>query len=77
MSKIRTIITILAFFVALPATLYAVDTTETFAPGIVTDYELYYSYGWNKLGKAHGLEFLIGGGPTESLSYFITGAYVT
>lgn len=55
--------------------IYALDTTECFTPGIATDFEAYYSYGWNKDGKAHGFDFLIGGGFTETLSYYIAGAF--
>lgn len=53
---------------------FAIDTTECFSPGIATDFEAYYSYGWNKEGKAHGLDLLIGGGIMETLSLYISGA---
>jgi opacity protein-like surface antigen len=74
--KLKNIITfvITVLFLSI-SQVYAVDTTECFAPGIATDFEAYYSYGWNKDGKAHGFDFLIGGGFTETLSYYIAGAF--
>ncbi len=59
----------------MTSTSYSIDTTETFAPGAVTDYEGYYAYGWDDSNSAHGLEFLIGGGFTETFSYLVTFGY--
>ncbi len=53
-------------------TLFALDTTECFTPGILTDYEAYYGYSWDDDIKTTSGEFLIGGGIAETFSYFAT-----
>ncbi len=73
--KLFTIMTVCALSILMTSTSYSIDTTETFAPGALTDYEAYYAYGWDDSSSAHGLEFLIGGGFTESLSYLVTFGY--
>ncbi|MDY6934026.1 MAG: hypothetical protein SVZ03_07375, partial [Spirochaetota bacterium] len=53
--------------------LYALDTTEVFSLGPVTDFEAYYGYDWDNDNKYPSGEFLIGGGITERFSYLIRG----
>ena len=53
--------------------LHAVDTTETFAQGVLTDFEGYASYNFHNGGSGFGFEILIGGGiVTDMLSYYLT-----
>lgn len=66
---------IVATLILLSLPGFALDTTECFAPGIITDLEGYYGYGWDKDGKAHGVEFVIGGGVADNFSYLFSAGF--
>jgi hypothetical protein len=51
---------------------YALDTTETFTVGYLTEYEAYYNTTVPVGDVGHSLEILIGGGIYENLSYYFT-----
>jgi len=53
----------------------ALDTTESFSPGILTEFEGYYICDWEYETINRSEEFLLGGGITEKFSYYVTFAF--
>ncbi len=76
MKKIQTgyLFFLFLFFVSSTGA-FALGTTECFSPGVVTDFEALYSYAWNSDGAGHGMKLLIGGGVSETFSYYLAGAF--
>ena len=65
----------LLLFAAITGNLYALEITEPFSPGIITDIEGYYGRTFPKEGAQKNFsEFIIGGGFTENFSYFFSGS---
>ena len=66
---------VLAFFAAMTSNLFALDITEPFSPGILTDFEGYYGRTFPKEGDQKNFsELIIGGGFTENFCYFFSGS---
>ena len=64
-----------ALFAAVPNNLSALDITEPFSTGILTNFEGYYGRTFPKDGDQKNFsEFIIGGGFTENFSYFFSGS---
>ncbi len=72
---LKIVIIMTAVFVSAPGAVYSLDTVESFPVGAVTDIEAYYGYDWDDTSSGHSLEFLLGGGLTETLSYLVAGGY--
>jgi len=53
--------------------LYALDTTEPYSRGFLTEFEIYSSLGYGVESKAGSTNFIVGGGILDSLSYCFTG----
>ncbi|MCL1864316.1 MAG: hypothetical protein FWF73_00710 [Spirochaetes bacterium] len=65
----------LTLVAAIACNLYALDITEPFSPGIVTDFEGYYGRTFPKEGDQKNFsELIVGGGFTENFSYFFSGS---
>ena len=61
----------LFFWIFYVPAIYAVDTTEDFEIGPITNFESYYKAGFGESGFGQELEFVIGGGFVKSFSYNI------
>jgi hypothetical protein len=72
---LRIILSAIVFCTPTLAPLFALDTVETAAVGPLTDFEAYCTNGFAKGGNSHGLDVLIGGGFTESLSYNVSSGF--
>jgi len=66
---------VLALFASITGSLYALDITEPYSKGILTEFEGYCGRTFPKDGNQKNFsEFIVGGGFTESLSYFFSGS---
>ncbi len=76
MMKTKSMLAILATAISLMgAPAFALDTTETFGVGALTDFEAYYGRSHSSEGRGNGLDLLTGGGITENFSYSVSGGF--
>jgi hypothetical protein len=74
--KTKSMLAILATAVSLMgAPAFALDTTETFGVGVLTDFEAYYGRSHSSEGRGNSLNLLMGGGITENFSYSVSGGF--
>ncbi|MCP4137876.1 MAG: hypothetical protein GY754_43340 [bacterium] len=71
-NSILTIELILFAILLTSSNIFALDTTECFDVGIVTDLEGYYNFSRNKDEQSHSTQIVVGGGPHERLSYTLS-----
>jgi hypothetical protein len=69
-------ITILSTIISLPIipSAWALDTTECFSVGAITDFELYGNMNFLEDSKEKGMDILVGGGILPNFSWYITAA---